>query len=81
MIYDYLCPKCGTSYELFSPIEDRHSQICHFCDEPLVKKITVGVPHIFKPYDDWAMDWPPVRIEGEKQKKQELEKRGLQPKC
>jgi hypothetical protein len=46
-----------------------------------VKKITVGVPHIFKPYDDTAMDFPSVRIESERQKKRELEKRGLQPKC
>jgi hypothetical protein len=30
---------------------------------------------------DTAMDYPAVRIESEKQKKRELEKRGLQPKC
>jgi len=80
-LYQYHCTKCGARYELFSSVDDRHKQLCHFCDSPLKKDVTVGVPHIFKPYDDHGMDWPPVRIENEKQKKRELEKRGLQPKC
>jgi predicted nucleic acid-binding Zn ribbon protein len=67
--------------EVFTSIADRHKQKCPYCDATLKKDVTVGVPHVFKPYEDWAMDSPPVRIESEKQKKRELEKRGLQPKC
>jgi len=46
-----------------------------------LKKVIPDVAmHIFKPYWDDMMDGKPVYIETEKQKKQELEKRGLQPR-
>ena len=43
----------------------------------LIHRVSV---HIFEAYLDDMMDDTPVYIESEKQKKQELEKRGLQPR-
>ena len=81
MLYSYHCPRCKVHLDLFTSIEKRHEQKCVFCGATLKKDVIVATPHIFKPYDDTAMDYPPVHIESEKQKKRELEKRGLQPKC
>jgi len=47
---------------------------------PLKKLIHRVSMHIFDSYWDDMMDVNPVYIESEKQKKQELEKRGLQPR-
>jgi len=79
--YDYFCPDCNVQLECFSSIKERHNQRCPKCGMPLRKQISVGNVHIFKPYLDTFMSDPPVHIETARQKKQELEKRGLQPKC
>jgi len=81
MLYSFHCPQCKTRMDIFTSIAERHKQKCPYCGGALKKDVTVATPHIFKPYDDTAMDYPAVRIESEKQKKRELEKRGLQPKC
>jgi len=47
----------------------------------MVKEISTAVPHIFKEYWDDMLDTKPVHIESRRQKKQELEKRGLQPRA
>jgi len=65
---------------LFVPVEKRHEQKCPKCGQRLEKLLSVAVPHIFKPYYDDMMADPPVYIESAKQKKKELEARGLDPK-
>ena len=45
-----------------------------------MKKTISATPHIFKPYWDDMMGDPPVYIKSAKQKKQELEKRKLEPR-
>jgi len=79
MLYEYYCPGCGKREERYTLISERHSQVCE-CGTSLKKVIPDVAMHIFKPYWDDMMDGKPVYIETEKQKKQELEKRGLQPR-
>lgn len=79
MLYEYYCPECKNRIERNVTIADRHNQTCE-CGMPLKKMIHRVSVHIFGPYWDDMMDDNPVYIESEKQKKQELEKRGLQPR-
>ena len=79
MLYEYCCPGCKRRIERDVIIADRHNQTCE-CGMPLKKLIHRVSVHIFEAYLDDMMDDNPVYIESEKQKKQELEKRGLQPR-
>ena len=79
MLYEYSCSGCGRRVERNVRIADRHNQTCE-CGMPLKKSIHRVSVHIFSSYWDDMMDVNPVYIESEKQKKQELEKRGLQPR-
>lgn len=79
MLYEYYCPGCERRDERNTLISERHNQVCE-CGTPLKKLIHRVAVQIFKPYLDDMMDVKPVYIESEKQKKQELEKRGLQPR-
>ena len=79
MLYEYYCSGCKRRIERNVAIADRHNQTCE-CGMPLKKLIHRVSVHIFDSYWDDMMDVNPVYIESEEQKKQELEKRGLQPR-
>ena len=78
ILYEYRCENCSENHELYVPIEQRHNQYCPVCGMKMRKLLSNAKPHIFKPYWDDMMDTQPIYIESAEQKKQELEKRGLQ---
>lgn len=49
--YDYKCPVCKTTIEIFHSMQDNSKHYCDNCHSELSKVFTIGQPPIYKGAD------------------------------
>jgi len=76
-IYDYLCPRCGTIYDVWAGIEENNLN-CPYCPEIMARLISApAVIGDIQPYIDYNMAQDGVPINSRQHHKQEMKERGL----